>query len=333
VKIDVFNHILPPRYFARLKEIVPDKAMLRRWEGIPTLWDIDRHRRLVEAYDDYQLVLSLSNPPIEVLGTPADTPALARLANDGMAELVRRYPDRYIAFTASMPMNNPDAAAKEAERAIRDLDARGIQVFTNVLGKPLTAPEFQPLFEICWKADLPVWIHPIRGPNFPDYLGEKESRDEIWFTFGWPYETSATMTRLVFAGLFDRYPGIKIITHHMGGMIPFFRGKIAVSFEQIFAGGGADPRRAPAGLKQPAEHYYHLFYGDTALSGSLAATACGLDFFGAANALFATDAPFDVEGGHFMIRETIKVVEQLPIGSQDRTKILADNTRRLLRLG
>ncbi|MGE0747042.1 MAG: amidohydrolase family protein [Rhodospirillales bacterium] len=332
MKLDVFTHILPAAYFEVLKEVIPDKAMLKRWPGIPTLWDLDAHLRMMDAYDDYAQVLSLANPVIEALGPPDKTPGYARLANDGLAELCRKHPDRFPAFTASMPMNNPDAAAREAERAIDQLGARGIQVFTNVLGKPLTAPEFFPLFEICAKRDLPVWMHPIRGPNHPDYLAETKSEDEVWFTFGWPWETTVAMTRLVFSGLFDRLPDLKVITHHMGGMISFNRGKIGWSFEQNF-GATSDPRIEKAGLKRPPEDYFRGFYADTALNGAAAPTVCGLDFFGPEHALFATDAPFDKEGGHFLIRETIKVVDELAISKADREKIYSGNTKRILKLG
>ncbi len=333
MKIDVFNHILPKGYFERLVEIIPDKRMLDLYPRLPTLWDLDARLALLDEYDDYAQVLSLANPPLELLASPEDSPALARLANDGMAELCRAYPDRFPAFTASLPMNNPDAALAEAERAIGELDARGVQVFTNVRGKPLSAPEFDPLFGCLAGHDLPVWVHPMRGPNHPDYVTEDASEHEIWFTFGWPYETSACMTRLVYCGLFDRYPGIKIITHHMGGMIPFFANKITLGFEQIFANDADhNPLAARAGLKREPIEYFRMLYGDTALNGSAPATACGHAFFGSEASLFATDAPFDANGGRDLISGTIGAVDSLAVSDHDRARIFAGNTRDLLGL-
>ena len=96
-----------------------------------------------------------------------------------------------------------------------------MQVFTNVNGAPLTSPEFLPLFDLIAEYDRPMWLHPARGSDFADYRTETSSKFEIWWTFGWPYETSVTMARIVFAGVFDRHPGLKIITHHMGGMIRY----------------------------------------------------------------------------------------------------------------
>jgi predicted TIM-barrel fold metal-dependent hydrolase len=336
MKLDVFNHILPKGYFDKLVDIIPDRRMLDRYPHLATLWNLDERLRMMEEYagTGYCQLLSLANPPLELLAGPDESPALARLANDGMAEVCKAHPDLFPAFTASLPMNNPDAALAEAERAIDELDARGVQVFTNVLGKPLSAPEFAPLFDLLAEKDLPVWVHPVRGPNHPDYATETVSENEIWFTFGWPYETSACMARLIFSGLFDRQPGMKIITHHFGGMIPFFANKIALGFEQIFEN---DPDRNPvamrAGLKkaQPLD-YFRMLYADTALNGSAPSTACGHAFFTTSHSLFATDAPFDARCGRDFIDGTISAVNALDISETERAEIYAGNAKKLLNL-
>jgi uncharacterized protein len=333
VRIDVFNHFTPERVFTHFKSIAPDNPGLKAFGALPALWDLDARCKLMEEFDDYQQVLSLSNPPIELLAGEDRSPELAKLANDELAAVCAKYPQLFPTFLASMPTNNPDAAIREAERAIVTLGARGIQIFTNVNGKPLSSPEFFPLFAFMAAQDLPVFIHPMRGPQFPDYAREDHSENEIWFTFGWPYETSACMTRLIFSGLFDRLPTLKIVTHHMGGMIPFFAQKIGLGFQQIFHG---TPERNPvaeqAGLKRPVLDYYRLLYADTALNGSAAATACGHAFFGPERCLFATDAPFDSVGGKQLIRSTIDAVEALAITAADKAQIFEHNARALLRL-
>ena len=331
--IDVFNHFMPKSIFDRLATLVPGHVALSAFPELPTLWDVDARLRMMDEFGDLQHVLSLANPPIEMLGTPDKTPELARIANDGLAELCRRHPDRFPAFIASMPMNNVDACVREADRAIRDLGAKGIQVFTNVLGKPLSAPEFRPLFQALAKHDLPVWIHPIRGPQFADYATEKASEHEIWFTFGWPYETTACVTRLIFSGIYDELPNLKIITHHMGGMVPFYAGKIDLGFDQIFHGKTDDnPVARKAGLKKRPGDYYRMLYADTSVNGSAAAARCGHAFFGTSHCLFATDAPFDAEQGRMLIRETINAVNALEIPASDKERIFSGNARELLRL-
>jgi predicted TIM-barrel fold metal-dependent hydrolase len=228
-------------------------------------------------------------------------------------------------------MNNIDASLMEIDRAVNDLGARGVQVFTNVAGKPLSLPEFRPIFQRMVAHDLPVWVHPMRGPNFSDYASEQASEAEIWFSFGWPYETTACVTRLIYSELFDELPDLKIITHHMGGMIPYFAGKIGLGFRQIFFG---TPERNPAAedLKHQPMDYYKMLYADTALNGDVAATRCGHAFFGTSSCLFATDAPFDAEQGRGLIRNTIKAIEALPITAGRREMIFAGNARALLKL-
>ncbi len=180
-------------------------------------------------------MLSLANPPLEMMGPPERTPELARIANDGLAEICRKYPARFPAFIASMPMNNVPACLAEIDRAIGTLGARGIQIFTNVPAAAL-APQFRPIFQAMARTICRYGSIRSAARNFPDYASETVSEDEIWFTFGWPYETTAAVTRLIYSGIYDELPGLKIITHHMGGMIPYYAGKIDLGFSQIFFG-------------------------------------------------------------------------------------------------
>jgi uncharacterized protein len=331
--IDVFNHFMPRPYLDRLGKLIPGHVVLDCFPRLKTLWDIDARRALLDEFEGLQQVLSLANPPLELIAPPEASPDLARLANDQLAEICSRYPDRFPAFVASLPMNNIDAALAETDRAVNELGARGVQLFTNVAGKPLSGAAFRSIFRRMVEHDLPVWVHPMRGPNFPDYAAEAESEAEIWFSFGWPYETTAAMTRLIYSGIFDELPDLKIITHHMGGMIPYFAGKIGLGFRQIFFGTSArNPLAEAADLEHPPLDYYKMLYADTALNGDVAATRCGHAFFGTSSCLFATDAPFDPEGGRGLIRQTIKAIEALPITAGRRDMIFAGNARDLLKL-
>src|SRR5262245_17969396 len=322
---------MPPAYFERLRKLMPEHPAATAFPRLRTLWDLAARLQLLDDFGDYRQVLSLANPPLEHLAAVADAAELARIANDGLAELTRRHPDRFPTFIASLPMNDVDASLREIDRAVGDLGARGVQVFTNVLGAPLSDKRYRPVFARMVAHDLPVWVHPMRGPQFADYAGETASHDEIWFTFGWPYETTACMTRLIYSGLFDEQPGAKIITHHMGGMIPSFAGRIGLGFRQIFFG-TADKNPGAENLRQPPLTYFHKLYADTALNGETAATACGHAFFGTDRCLFATDAPFDAEAGAGLIRKTIAAVEALEIGAAEREQIFSGNAKKLLRL-
>jgi aminocarboxymuconate-semialdehyde decarboxylase len=331
--IDVFNHFMPKPYLDRLAQLIPGHVATTAFPRLTTLIDVAARLRLLDQFDGLQQVLSLANPPLELVGGPNVTPDLARLANDSLADICRRHPDRFPAFIAALPMNNTDAALAETDRAIDELGACGVQVFTNVAGKPLSAPEFRPLFRRMAEHDLPVWVHPMRGPNVPDYAAEQQSEDEIWFSFGWPYETTACMTRLIYSGLLDELPSLKIITHHMGGMIPYFPAKIKLGFRQIFFGTRErNPLAEERGLKQPPIAYFKMLYADTALGGEEAPTRCGHAFFGTERCLFATDAPFDAEQGRGLIADTIRGVDLLGLPEAERDRIRAGNARDLLKL-
>ena len=123
--IDAYNHVIPKPYFEKLAEVAPDPRIVKFFGALTALHDTDAHKRLLDGFDDYRQVISLANPPLEMLGSPDQTPALARIANDGLAARVKESPDRIAGFIASLPMNNPDAAVAEADRAVIELDARG----------------------------------------------------------------------------------------------------------------------------------------------------------------------------------------------------------------
>src|SRR5688500_8634014 len=203
---------------------------------MPLLWDLDQRIKMMNRCPRYPPALTLSMPVIEFLGDEDETPELARLANDGMHEIVQKHGDLFPAFVASLPMNNVPAALAEMDRAIAGLGAKGVQIFTNVNGRPLDDPEFFRIFERMTKTyDLPVWVHPTRTAKFADYASEEKSKYEIWWLFGWPYETSAFMARLVFSGMLDKLPKLKIITHHLGAMAPFFVNRIGYGMDQFGA--------------------------------------------------------------------------------------------------
>ena len=333
-KIDVFPHILPRRYFDRMLAVAPaGMALQKRMSGIPVLVDVDLRFRIMDRYEGYVQVLTLANPPIEVVGGPDASPDLARLANDEMAALVERHPERFPAFVASLPMNNPEAALREIDRAIDTLGATGVQMFSNVAGRPLDRPEYRPLFARMAERDLPIWLHPARPATVADYAGEPRSKYDLWWAFGWPYETSLAMGRLVFSGLFDRHPELKIITHHMGAMIPLCAGRVGGGLDQLGTRSDDPDDTAVLGrlARRPID-YFRLFYGDTALFGAWHAMESGLAFFGAERILFGTDMPFDPERGPGFIRDTIAAMDRMRATDAERAAIYEGNARRLLRL-
>jgi uncharacterized protein len=329
-KIDAFAHILPPAYAARLEPLVSDAGASERIRGFqpwlhedPALIGLDARWRVMDVFGDYVQVLTLAVPPLAELGGPAVALDLARAANDEMAELVRSHPDRFAGFSAALPMNDPDAAAAELDRAMTQLGALGTQLHTNVSGAPLDERRFAPVFETVTRLDGAVWIHPTRSLAWPDYPTESQSRYGIWWSLGWPYETSVCMARLVYSGVLDTYPGLRVITHHAGGMVPHFSGRLASPLEDA----GRDT--IMAGLHGDSLDYFRRFYADTAMFGAPHAVRCAVEFFGTSHVLFGTDMPL---GGPTVIADTIADIEALGLPDADAAAIFAGNAGRVLRI-
>jgi aminocarboxymuconate-semialdehyde decarboxylase len=171
----------------------------------------------------------------------------------------------------------------------------------------------------------------VRQQSFADYRSEQKSMFEIWQVLGWPYETSAAMARIVFSGLFDRLPQLRILTHHCGGMIPYFAGRAETLWAQLGSRtADQDYGEVLKRMTKPLMDYFRMFYGDTVLGGSASALRCGLDFFGPDHVLFASDCPFDPEGGAMFIREGIRSIADLKLPPQVQEQLYRSNAAALL---
>jgi aminocarboxymuconate-semialdehyde decarboxylase len=326
--VDIYCHIFPDKFFQEMNRIAPRLGNIAaRLRGVKKLFDLDERFREMDQFGDYRQIISLPNPPIEDLAAGEVGLNLARIGNDAMAELSARHPARFPTFVAALSMTDVEGSVAEARRAVNELGAGGVQIFTSVAGRPLDEKAFEPIFATMAELDLPIWLHPARTASMPDYAKEQKSRFEMWWCFGWPYDTSVAMVRMVFCGLLDRYPRLKIVTHHLGGMIPYYDGRVGPGLEVLGARTtDEDYSKILPSLKRPHLDYMRDFYGDTALfGGGIHAVRCGLDFFGAEHVVFATDTPLGP------IAPTIDVIKRLDIADGDRRKIFAGNAERLLK--
>jgi predicted TIM-barrel fold metal-dependent hydrolase len=335
--IDAFNHFFPQRLWDRMLAAEgAARDIGKRMRGVPAIYDLDERFRVMDQFKDknYSQVLSLGMPPLDAMGPPALAAEFARLGNDGLADLVARHPDRFPGYVAALPMSDPDAAVKEAERAVKEFGANGFQIHTNVNGAPLDEAKFFPIFEAFARLGKPVLLHPSRGADMPDYKTEAKSKYEIWWTFGWPYETSAAMARLVFSGILDKLPNLKVLAHHLGALVPYVEGRVGPGWDQLGARTSDEDLRTTvlAKLKKRPVEYFKEFYADTAVFGSRAATVCGLEFYPTERVLFASDCPFDPEKGPGYIRATIKVLESIDMPADKREAISFRNAQKLFGL-
>jgi len=333
LKIDAFSHITPAKYLEALEKLSPrvaSQTIVPTRPVSPPLYDLEYRFRIMDRYNGLMQVLTLGFPAIEDIADPEKAPELAKLANDQMAELVAKYPDRFVAAIAYLPMNNIDAALRETDRAINDLKMRGVYVNSHVNGKPLDSPEFMPLYEKMSRYNLPIYIHPHRTTDFADYKTETEAKYDTNSVFGWVYDTTVAMTRLIFSGILEKYPNLKVVTHHCGAMVPYFEQRIIQHYSKYEMEYG---RQYMQGLTKAPIEYYRMFYTDTAIHGDPLSLMCARGFYGADHLLFAADMPLgDREFGNRSYRQTINAIEAMDITDDERRAIFEDNARRLLRL-
>ena len=343
LKIDCYTHILPKSYWSALNERVGQARLVDLLDGeikatelTKTLLDIDERFRIMDRYEGLRQIITPTGPPLDLVATKQVAADLARIYNDGMAELVTRYPDRFAAGVAMVSLQDMDAALQEVERAIKDLHLRGILLVTPRFGgdisvtMPLDTPDMMPLYEMMAAFDLPIWIHPRREYLMPDYSVEKNSKYCLNQCFGWPYETTLCMARLVYSGILHRWPDLKIITHHAGAMVPFMAGRIEGSCEWYEMSLNVTfTKKFP---QRPVE-YFRRFYNDTGIYGNTPGLMCAYSFFGADHLLFGTDFPYDAECGDKYTRKTIEAVEAMDIPDEDKKKIFEENARKILKIG
>lgn len=331
--IDCFCHILPPAYLKFIeKNFSSMPKMLERAAAMPMMSDPAYRKAVCEKVSGYCALPSTASPTFEALAGPLDSPEIARCSNDAFCELSENDRFMYPSFIASLPLNNPEEAAKEAERAVKKLGACAIQLFTNINGEPLDQDQNEIIFSTISKLDVPIVLHPVRPYSFSDYKNEDYSKYELWWAYGWPYETTVAMTRLALWGIFERYPNLKIITHHAGAYVPVCEGRIQHGLNAIGS------RTAPAlndaagiRLKGSLDEHMRKFYADTATFGSTHGIEAAVSYFGVEKTLFATDLPFGAKDG-LQIMNTIAAVENSRLTDSEKELIFYRNCESIFKI-
>ena len=313
--IDGFSHFMPKSFAEELYKAHPTDE-LRELASFEYFGHVEERVRVLDKYIIDKQVLTLARPSIW-LDLPAEiVPEMTRLANDTVAESARQFPDRFIPV-GSLPVPD-EQSMPEFDRCIDELGMAGIQIFANVDGKNLDEPEFRAFFEKANETKVPVWIHPQLWKEWStDFVLDK--------IFGWIFDTSLAMSRLVFSGIMEACPDLRLITHHMGAMVPHFSERI-----KGFYGAGIFPRVKFAPLSQDLLVYFKRFYADTVLNGSVHAFECGYKFFGPEQIIFATDYPFGPEKGETWIKDTLLQVESTDLPPAEKDQIFGGNLMRLI---
>jgi aminocarboxymuconate-semialdehyde decarboxylase len=327
MKVDAWTHILSPCYTVRLESAGgngPGPFLLAQ----RTLHDMDARLRAMDGYGDYRQILAPIPFPHVAPGLAG--PALAELVrrnNDEVAEMVRTHPDRFAGFAAATALSDPDAATAEAERSVRELGALGVQLEADAANLPIHEDRYAPLFAAMERLGAAVWLHPYRSPAVAGSPRETAAF-LLWQVFGWTVDTTITVSQLVFAGIYDRHPRLKLIAHHGGGLIPHFSGRVRIM--PSFTGMDAGLEETLAGLARTPLEYFRMLYVDSAMFGAPHGVRCVLDFFGTERVLFATDTPFDTRGGRDFIPATIRDIEAAVADDTARAAVFHGNAERVL---
>ncbi|MFH1491578.1 MAG: amidohydrolase family protein [Pseudomonadota bacterium] len=316
--IDGFSHFMPKAFAEELYKAHPTDE-LRELASFEYFGHVEERVRILDKHKIDKQILTLARPSIW-LGLPKEiVPAMTRSANDALAASARQFPDRFIPV-GSLPLPSEEFSA-EFDRCVEDLGMAGIQVFANVDGKNLDDPEFRWFFEKANETGTPVWLHPQLWKDWStEFVLDK--------IFGWVFDTSLAMSRLVFSGIMEKCPNLKIVTHHMGAMIPHFSERI-----KGFHDAGIFPRANFAPLSRDPLEYFKRFYADTVLNGSVHAFECGYKFFGPDQIIFATDYPFGPEKGEAWMEGALHQVREIDLPQPEKDQILGGNLMKLIERG
>ncbi len=299
----------------------------RVWEEVKSRV-LDLHERRLREMDQNgieMMLLSLNAPAVQAIPDTARATALARKANDYLAEQIAKRPDRFQGL-AALAMQDADGAARELERCVKELGFRGALVngFSQV-GDAETAvyydlPQYRPFWAVAARLDVPFYLHP-RNPLPRDariYDGHPWLLGPVW-AFG--HETAVHALRLMGSGLFDAHPDLQIILGHMGENLPFALWRVDNANAWI-------PNRHSYPAKKRIRDYFRAnFYITTSGNFHTPALINAMLEIGADRIMFSTDWPFE------NIDHAAQWFDTCAISENDRLKIGRTNARRLFRLG
>lgn len=272
--------------------------------------------KVMEKYGIDMQVLTQTTPIL--VGLKAEEAAeVCRISNDAIGKVCRSYPDKFIPF-AVISLLDVKQAVYELDRAVNEWGSRGVTIGTNHNNKGVDDPENGFFYEKACEYDIPVFLHPMNWTSYN--LADEDPA--VMRLFGWPFDTTIALLRLIVSGTMERYPTLKVVTHHLGGgMFPFFSNRFNIKFEKL-----------KKEMKKPLSESLERIYGDTAVDGTAAALPCGHAFFGTERMLFGTDYPFSPEKGEVYLRENLAIVKDWDLPEEDKAKILGQNAMKLLKL-
>jgi len=315
-KIALEEHFLIPEFLDYFSETYPNISPALRTLAPPVLMDLGDKR--IEVMDqnrvDY-VVLSISGPGVQYERDAAIAKRHARMANDFLAKEISKRPKRYGGF-AHLAMQDPADAAAELDRCINDLGFQGAMINGQTNGEYLDLDKYSVFWERAAALRAPIYLHP---GNPVDHPAMYDGHSELWGPVcSWAFETATHALRLVFAGVFERYPNARLILGHMGETLPLNMWRFDSRWQVC--------NRGTRTLPQPPSFYIKRNIAITT-SGvcSDVALRCALDAMGADNVMFSIDYPFEKTD------LAVQFIEQATISETERQKVASANAKNILR--
>lgn len=328
--IDVHNHLYPKEWMdflegrkgsPTLKRIGPNE-MIFYYKGarLATVsreghYDPEARMKDLEDYGIDIQIMSLTTPSVELV-SKREGVIWAKKVNDYFASVCEKYRNRLYAY-ATLPLQESKESVKELERAYKELGAKGAIIFSNVKGIPIYSQEFFPIYEAAEDYGIPLFIHP--APPVTTEVMKKASLPLP--LFGFVFDTTMAVTGLIFQGILEKFPKLRIIHAHLGGVFPYLVGRIDDSFKSYQKDYGLSLQQAPSA------YYKRNFYVD-AISFHLPAMRCALEFLGPDHILIGTDYAHPIGGPE----RVMGFVKDLDLGEENTEKILWKNAAALFRL-
>jgi len=321
--VDCQSHVFPEAYADILKRN-PQSPQATGDDGtyVVTYGDVQKFTLRLDRYAPERKIRDMDSAGIDVSvlsvnmpGPERLAPALAvegaRVCNNYLAEVCSRYPGRFVGL-ASLPLQDIPAAILELDRAIDELDLRGLVLFSHINGRPVDAPEFEPFYAHAETRGVPLILH----PTVPTW-GETIKDYSMIPMLGLMVDTSIAMLRLILGGVLERHPRLQIVHPHAGGVLPYLMGRVE---EQTQVKGRGREHIS----KSPAEYYRHVYLD--LVSPSKLAIRYAYDFAGPDRLLFASDHPW------VSIDTMLNLVKQLDVPESDLAKILGLNASTLFNI-
>jgi predicted TIM-barrel fold metal-dependent hydrolase len=323
--IDVFNHFYPKEYLDALPKPLPDMVTFLSSDNPAggkgkSITDLDYRTSQMKKFGIDKQILSLAGPTLDDL--PSNVPLeefnkIYKAGNDGIAKIAENSRGRFKGI-ATVSLLDVQAAVEETERSVKDLGLLGVQVLSNVRGKPLDLPEFEPFYAKISQLGCGLWIHPSYIRKIYDWMNDEYNMNMM---MGWGIDTALAAFRIFRGGVLERHPNMKIVTHHLGTLIPLMAGRI----NGFVIGQGKNGLPPPPLKKTPIE-YLKMFYVDTAEGMWKPALNLALDFYGSSHLLFGTDYPWG---------DTPKIIaniKALNITEEEKRMVLDENAAKLFKI-